>query len=62
MEWRDHGVILSVRRHGETSAIAELLTPEHGRCLGLVRGGRSRIQRPGPAARKFCDGNVAGEA
>ena len=46
MEWRDHGVILSVRRHGETSAIAELLTPEHGRCLGLVRGGRSRIQRP----------------
>jgi DNA repair protein RecO (recombination protein O) len=46
MEWRDHGVILSVRRHGETSAIAELLTPLHGRCLGLVRGGRSRIQRP----------------
>ena len=46
MEWRDHGVILSVRRHGETSAIAELLTQEHGRCLGLVRGGRSRIQRP----------------
>ena len=46
MEWRDEGVILSVRRHGETSAIAELLTPEHGRCLGLVRGGRSRFQRP----------------
>ena len=46
MEWRDQGVILSVRKHGETSAIAEILTPEHGRCLGLVRGGRSRIQRP----------------
>ena len=46
MEWRDEGVILSVRRHGETSAIAEILTAEHGRCLGLVRGGRSRIQRP----------------
>ena len=46
MEWRDEGVILSVRRHGETSAIAEMLTAEHGRCLGLVRGGRSRIQRP----------------
>ncbi len=46
MEWRDEGVILSVRKHGETSAIAEILTPEHGRCLGLVRGGRSRIQRP----------------
>ena len=46
MEWRDEGVILSVRRHGETSAIAEILTSAHGRCLGLVRGGRSRQQRP----------------
>lgn len=46
MEWRDEGVILSVRRHGETSAIAEILTAAHGRCLGLVRGGRSRLQRP----------------
>jgi len=46
MEWRDEGVILSVRRHGETSAIAEILTAGHGRCLGLVRGGRSRLQRP----------------
>jgi DNA repair protein RecO (recombination protein O) len=46
MEWRDEGVILSVRKHGETSAIAEILTPGHGRCLGLVRGGRSRLQRP----------------
>ena len=46
MEWRDEGVVLSVRRHGETSAIAEILTAAHGRCLGLVRGGRSRVQRP----------------
>lgn len=46
MEWRDEGVILSVRRHGETSAIAEILTASHGRCLGLVRGGRSRVLRP----------------
>ncbi len=46
MEWRDEGVILSVRRHGETSAIAEILTAAHGRCLGLVRGGRSRVLRP----------------
>jgi DNA repair protein RecO (recombination protein O) len=46
MEWRDEGIILSVRRHGETSAIAEILTARHGRCLGLVRGGRSRQQRP----------------
>ncbi|MGH6908169.1 MAG: DNA repair protein RecO, partial [Aestuariivirga sp.] len=46
MEWRDEGVVLSVRRHGETSVIAEVLTGGHGRCLGLVRGGRSRLQRP----------------
>jgi DNA repair protein RecO (recombination protein O) len=46
MEWRDEGVILSVRRHGETGAIAEILTAAHGRALGLVRGGRSKAQRP----------------
>jgi DNA repair protein RecO (recombination protein O) len=46
MEWRDEGVILSVRRHGETSAIAEILTAAHGRVMGLVRGGRSKLQRP----------------
>ena len=46
MEWRDEGVILAVRGHGETSAIAEILTEDHGRCLGLVRGGRSRHMRP----------------
>ena len=46
MEWRDEGVILSVRRHGETSAIAEILTAAHGRVMGLVRGGRSKVQRP----------------
>lgn len=46
MEWRDEGVVLAVRTHGETSAIAEIFTLEHGRCLGLVRGGRSRHMRP----------------
>ncbi len=46
MEWSDEGIILSVRSHGETSAIAEVFTREHGRHLGLVRGGRSRQMRP----------------
>ena len=46
MEWRDEGIILGTRRHGETSAILELMTREHGRHLGLVRGGRSRRMRP----------------
>ena len=39
MEWSDEGIVLGVRRHGESSAIVELLTRGHGRHLGLVRGG-----------------------
>ena len=46
MEWRDEGIVLSVRKHGESGAIVEILTAAHGRCLGHVRGGRSRRQRP----------------
>jgi len=46
MEWRDEGIILGTRRHGETSAILELMTRAHGRHMGLVRGGRSRRMQP----------------
>jgi len=46
MDWRDDGILLSTRPLGEANAIAELLTEEHGRHLGLVRGGRSRRLRP----------------
>ena len=46
MQWSDEGIILGVKRHGETSVIADVLTRDHGRYLGLVRGGRSRVQRP----------------
>ena len=46
MEWRDEGIILGTRRHGETSAILEVMTRHHGRHLGLVRGGRSRKLQP----------------
>ena len=46
MEWRDEEIILGTRRHGETSAILEVMTRAHGRHLGLVRGGRSRKQQP----------------
>ena len=46
MNWSDEAIILSVRPHGETSAVVELLTREHGRHLGLVHGGRSRKARP----------------
>lgn len=46
MEWRDEGVVLGTRRHGETSVILEVMTAGHGRHLGMVRGGRSRRMRP----------------
>lgn len=46
MNWTDEAIVLSVRAHGETAAIVELLTREHGRHLGLVHGGRSRRLRP----------------
>ncbi|QCK87312.1 DNA repair protein RecO [Phreatobacter aquaticus] len=42
MQWTDDGIVLGVRLHGETSVILELFTREHGRHLGLLRGGRSR--------------------
>ncbi len=41
MEWRDTAFVVAVRRHGESALIVELLTREHGRHLGLVRGGQS---------------------
>ena len=45
MEWRDEGIVIGVRRHGETSTILEAMTRAHGRHLGMVRGGRSpRLQ------------------
>src|SRR5260370_40886 len=46
MEWTDEGIVLGVRRHGESSAIVELLTRGHGRHLGLVRGGAGARMRP----------------
>jgi DNA repair protein RecO (recombination protein O) len=39
MQWTDEGIVLGVRRHGETGVILELMTLERGRHLGLVRGG-----------------------
>ncbi|WP_424972040.1 DNA repair protein RecO [Dinoroseobacter sp. S76] len=46
IEWREEGVLLSVRPHGETSVIVEAFTEGHGRHLGVVRGGISRKLAP----------------
>src|SRR5260370_231492 len=45
MEWRDAGFVLTTRRHGESALIVELLTRDHGRHAGLVRGGQSPRRR-----------------
>jgi DNA repair protein RecO (recombination protein O) len=46
MEWADEGVILNTRAYGETSAVAEIFTLNHGRHFGLVRGARSKRLAP----------------
>lgn len=46
MEFRDDGVILSVRPHGENHAVVDVLTDTHGRWSGFVYGGQSRKMAP----------------
>jgi len=46
MLWQDEGVILAVRRHGESSAVLSVFTAQHGRHAGLVRGGAGRRALP----------------
>ena len=46
MQWQDEAIILGVKRHGETSVIAEVMTRTRGRHLGMVRSGRSRSMQP----------------
>ncbi|WP_137044932.1 DNA repair protein RecO [Pseudolabrys sp. FHR47] len=46
MQWTDEGIVIGVRRHGEASAILELMTREHGRHVGMVRGGFGSRMKP----------------
>ena len=45
MDWSDEGVVLGAKRHGENALIVSVLTREHGRHAGLVRGGTGRKAR-----------------
>ena len=45
MDWQDQGFVLAARRYGESDAILTLLTREHGRHLGIVKGGSGKRQR-----------------
>lgn len=55
MEWTDEGIVIAVRAYGETSAILQLITRDHGHHAGVVRGGKSRrlrgILQPGNKVR-----------
>ncbi|MGE5476954.1 MAG: DNA repair protein RecO [Bacteroidales bacterium] len=63
MEWTDDGVILAVRRLGESGIVADLLTREHGRHAGLVHGGAGKDKRgvlqPGNRVRAWWRARLA---
>ncbi|MEA2779570.1 MAG: repair protein RecO [Rhodospirillaceae bacterium] len=42
MEWSEDGFVLCTRRHGEGDLVLSLLTRDHGRHAGLVKGGAGR--------------------
>ena len=55
MEWTDEGVVLGSRRHGEGNVILEVMTRDHGRHLGLVRGGAgSRLRAVLQSGNSVC--------
>lgn len=63
MHWTDDAIVLATRKHGETAAIATLLTRAHGRHLGLVRGGVGKRARgvliPGNRVRATWRGRLS---
>jgi len=46
VEWREEGILLAVRAHGESSVIAHVLTRSRGVHAGVVRGGQGRRMAP----------------
>ena len=46
MDFEDDAFVLSARAHGESGAIIDLLTAEHGRYVAHVAGGASRKIKP----------------
>lgn len=63
MEWADEGVVVAVRRLGESGIVADVLTREHGRHAGLVHGGAGKEKRgilqPGNRVRVWWRGRLA---
>lgn len=46
MKWVEPGIVLNTRLYGESSKIVTILTPEHGRHAGLVKGHKN-VPQPG---------------
>ena len=46
MQWTDEGIVLGAKRHGEANAILDVMTRDHGRHLGMVRGGFGSRMKP----------------
>lgn len=42
MEWQDTGIVLSATRNGEHDAVLDVMTENHGRARGFVKGGMGR--------------------
>ncbi len=57
MEFQDDAFVLASRAHGETGALVDLLTRDHGRILAYVAGGASRKMKPHlqPGSRVLAD-------
>lgn len=47
MEWRDDGIVVARRRHGDSSLVCTLLTRGHGLHAGLARGAAGPRARAG---------------
>ena len=46
MKWEDKGILIAIKKFGETDLLATFITPEHGLSNGLIKGGISRKQKP----------------
>ena len=45
MHWSDEGIVLSAKKHGETSAVIRLFTQKHGVYGGVIKGANSKSNR-----------------
>lgn len=46
VEWTDDAIMLGARAYGETQALAEVFSRDHGRAVAIVHGGASRRMKP----------------